>query len=234
MFHFKRFSIDDSASAMKIGTDSVLLGACTPCANESRILDIGAGSGILALMMAQRNYGITVDAVEIDTLAGAQARENAILSPWSEQINIFCKSIQDFSTETSHRYSLIISNPPYFINSLKAHGKQRNLARHTDSLPVTELLHITSKLLTINGKASFIFPSSSYDLWIQEAAKASLYPLQITWVKSMPTMAPHRAMVLFMKENAPDFNTQEMNIYSSRSLYSDIYKELTKDFYLNF
>lgn len=234
MFHFKKFSIDDSASAMKIGTDSVLLGAWTQCINETRILDIGSGAGILTLMLAQRNEGVTVDAVEIDTLAATQASENAVLSPWSEQIQIYCKSIQDFSAECSHRYSLIISNPPFFINSLKATGKQRNLARHTDSLPVTDLLRITSQLLTINGKASFIFPASTYEFWIREATNNGLYPFKTMRVKSLPTMDPHRVMVLFMKENAPDFNTQEMNIYSSRSLYSDQYRELTRDFYLNF
>jgi len=162
MFHFKKFSIEDNKSAMKIGTDAVLLGAWTPCANESHILDIGTGSGILALMMAQRNYAIPVDAVEIDYDAAMLAHQNFKLSPWTDQICIFNTTIQQFSLLKREKYSLIICNPPFFTESLKAPDKARSIARHNDTLPVDELLSITSKLLIEKGKAEFIIPYSAF------------------------------------------------------------------------
>jgi tRNA1Val (adenine37-N6)-methyltransferase len=234
MFHFKKFSIDDSTAAMKIGTDSVLLGAWVACENETRILDIGTGSGILALMMAQRNRNVPVDAVELDSDASALAKENIDLSPWSSQIQIYNISFQDFYSERLNKYSMVICNPPFFTGSMKANGKARTLARHNDTLPVSDLLRITSEILTENGRASFIIPTDAYKNWIHIAGKQFLFPTNLTSVKSSQFHKPHRMMVTFSRCEMPVAQKSEISIYRSRSIYSEEYKDLTKDFYLNF
>ena len=234
MFHFKKFSIDDSKAAMKVGTDAVLLGAWAKCENETRILDIGTGSGILALMMAQRNPEIHVDAVEIESDAAELAEQNALLSPWAGQINVYNETISKFILRTTHKYSLIVCNPPFFTNSLKTPVKTRNLARHNDSLPVTELLDISFRLLSENGKAAFIIPFDAYEYWQQEAEKHNLFPERITIVKSSSTHPPHRVLVLFTPEKHAEIIKSELIIYRAEKIYSDEYQNLTKDFYLNF
>jgi tRNA1Val (adenine37-N6)-methyltransferase len=234
VFHFKKFSIDDSKAAMKIGTDAVLLGAWAPCDNETRILDIGTGSGILALMMAQRNLKTEIDAVEIDPDAAALAHQNILLSPWTDQVHIFNSSIQEFPTGKQPQYSLIISNPPFFINSLKAPDKARNTARHNDTLPLSDLFENTSKQLTENGKAAFIIPADAFENWKQEAAGFNLHPSVVTWVKSSLEHKAHRVLVTFTRRIKQLVPENEFIIYISRSVYSDEYKQLTKEFYLNF
>jgi len=234
MFHFKKFSIDDSEAAMKVGTDSVLLGAWAPCYNETRILDIGTGSGILALMMAQRNCKTQVDAIEIDFNAASMALLNVQLSPWTDQIQIINSSLQEFSSKENSEYSLIICNPPFFTNSLKAPDKARNVARHNDALPVRDLLGITSKLLTKSGKAAFIIPADAFENWKAEASNFNLYPTYITSVKSSPIHPPHRVMVVFSKEMNLKTTDTEICIYSSKNIHSAEYQELTREFYLFF
>jgi tRNA1Val (adenine37-N6)-methyltransferase len=234
MFHFKKFSIDDSKAAMKIGTDAVLIGAWVPCGNETRILDIGTGSGILALMMAQRNTNTLIDAVEIDYDASMLAELNVQLSPWPNQVHIFNTTIQEFSLANKHNYSLVICNPPFFTDSLKAPDKARSTARHNDTLPVKDLLHCTSNLLTDNGKAAFIIPANAYENWKVEAAKQYLYPTLTTWVKSSESHNPHRVMIAFSREKQPAIIDNEISIYSSKNIYSPEYRELTRDFYLKF
>lgn len=234
MFHFKKFSIDDSTAAMKIGTDAVLLGAWTPWSGETRILDIGTGSGILALMMAQRNFKTKIDAIEIEPAAAELAQQNVQLSPWSDQIQVFNSSIQDFADQTSNKYSLIISNPPFFTDSLKTPVSTRNMARHNDTLPVRDLLETTSKLLSDNGKAAFILPADAFGNWTIEAENLFLYPACITLVKSTRTHSPHRVMVVFTKCKSLEIIDNEISIYSSKGVYTNEYRQLTKEFYLHF
>ena len=234
MFHFKKFSIDDSKAAMKIGTDAVLLGSWVPCGNETRILDIGTGSGILALMMAQRNTDIAIDAVEIDHDASMLAELNVQLSPWPDQVHIFNITIQEFSLANKHNYSLIICNPPFFTDSLKAPDMARSTARHNDTLPVKDLLYCTSNLLTESGKAAFIIPADAYENWKNEAANHNLYPTHTTWVKSADNHNPHRVMIVLSQKKQSEIIDNQISIYSSKNIYSSEYKELTGDFYLKF
>ena len=234
MFHFKKFSIDDSMAAMKIGTDAVLLGAWTICKDEIRILDIGTGSGILALMMAQRNKGVPVDAVDLDQDAAKLATENVQLSPWNDQIQIFNTSIQAFSSQAANKYSLVICNPPFFTDSLKGPGKARNMARHNDSMSISDLLESTSKILAKNGKAAFIFPADAFDTWLKEGKRNSLFPSRVTHLKSSATTKPHRIMIEFIFEEIPFIIENELIIYKTQSEFSKEYISLTKDFYLKF
>ena len=234
MFHFKKFSIDDSRAAMKIGTDAVLLGAWVPCENETHRLDIGTGCGILAIMMAQRNDRVPIDAVEIDKNASLLAEQNFKLSPWGEQLSLYHASIQDFLLNTSHKYSLILSNPPFFTDSLKAPDMARTLARHNHAMPVRELLEITSKLLTETGKAAFIIPFDAYSNWISQASDFSLYPALAAIVKSSAKHAAHRMMVVFTRKKSREPINNEIIIYSSTNIYTSQYRDLTKEFYVNF
>jgi tRNA1Val (adenine37-N6)-methyltransferase len=234
MFHFKKFSIDDSKAAMKIGTDAVLLGAWIPCENGTRILDIGTGCGIVAIMMAQRNRKVPVDAVEIDADAAILAEQNFKLSPWADQLSLFHAPIQDFALKTHQKYSLVISNPPFFTNSLKTPHRARNIARHNDTLSVKDLLGITSKLLTEKGKAAFILPADAYENWVSEASSLLLYPALLTRVKSSASHKPHRVMILFSKVKISKIIENEIFIYRSKNIHSNEYRELTREFYLNF
>ncbi len=234
MFHFKKFSIDDSKAAMKIGTDAVLLGSWVNCRHESRILDIGTGSGILALMMAQRNPGTAIDAIELDSNAATLAQQNFRMSPWEGQITCLNKSFQQYAAETDKKYSLLICNPPFFTASLKTPEKARNLARHNDSLPVNELLQLTSHLLDKQGKAAFVFPADAFNDWILEAEKHSLYPQHITRVKSTSSHKPHRVLLLLSKIPFQKPMEDEISIYLPDRSYTKEYQQLTSCFYLNF
>jgi len=234
MFHFKKFSIDDSQAAMKIGTDAVMLGSWIDCSSETRILDIGTGTGILALMMAQRNPGVPVDAVELENNAAELARQNVNLSPWQDKITVINTSIQAFAAHNLHKYSLILSNPPFFSSSLKSPGQSRYLARHNDSLPVSDLLRITSELLIREGKAYFIFPADVLDFWKQEALKYDLFPSCIKFIKSTPSHNPHRVLAAFTNVSGFGLQEDELSIYNAERSYSKEYMELTRDFYLHF
>ncbi len=219
---------------MKVGTDSVLLGAWVPCENETRILDIGSGSGILALMMAQRNPNTPVDAVEIVKEAAEQSLENIKLSPGPEQVKVYNTSIQNYCATTSLTYSLVVCNPPFFTDSLKAPDQARTLARHNESLPVAELLQVTSGILSEHGKAAFILPASEYEKWKSEALINHLYPAHITQIRSTDLHTPHRVMVIFTHTRIPVTKTDGIIIYLATKHYTADYRELTKDFYLNF
>lgn len=234
MFHFKKFSINDEGVAMKVGTDSVLLGAWTKYHNPLRILDVGTGSGILALMMAQRYSNIAIDAVEIEAQAVKTAKVNFENSAWSQRLHAIHSDIQHFSETSVNRYSLIISNPPFFSQSLKTPHAARNLARHNDTLSIHDFLKCASHLLLPNGIVSVIFPFDTLPIWIAEAKRFSLFPCEVMYLKSSPTHFPHRAMVAFTNKSVVEMIENELIIYALHRTYSDDYKELTRDFYLKF
>lgn len=219
---------------MKIGTDAVLLGAWAPCDNETRILDIGTGSGVLALMMAQKTEDVQIDGIEIDPDASACAILNAEKSPWAGRISITNSSLQDFTKNTAHKYSLIICNPPFFTDSLKAPDMARSTARHNHNLPVDELIACTAELLTDSGKAAFIIPASDCTKWQAAAGNNGLHITFCTMVRSYPQRDAHRALLLISKHKPGDYQKIEISIYSAPGAYSQAYKTLTRDFYLKF
>ena len=156
-FHFKKFSVRHDRSGMKVGTDGALLGAWTDVRQATQLLDIGTGTGVIALMLAQRaSESVTIDAVEIDDQAYADAQENIAASPWHDRINLHHASIQSFHTTT--KFDLIVTNPPYFQKSYKPPTTQRETARHTEQLTYDEILNTTEKLLTPNGRLTLILP----------------------------------------------------------------------------
>ena len=234
-FQFKQFIIYHDKCAMKVGTDGVLLGAWTSSILEGKILDIGTGSGLIAIMSAQKNLNAIIDAVEIDLDSVIQAKENANNCPWSNRIKIYHDSFQNFSKRT-HKYSLITSNPPYFNNSLLPDKKSRSKARHTLSLNYEELLQGASILLEQNGIFSVIIPYDSANEFIEKALNFGLYCKRNCLVYPTPQSNPKRVLLDFSpNKNVVSFFKNEKIIIEEfgRHKYSEKYISLTKNFYLN-
>lgn len=230
-FKFKRFTVFHDRCAMKVGTDGVLLGSWAGVEHGKRMLDIGTGTGLLALMMAQRNEQASIVGVEIDDKAAEQATENVKNSLWNDRIQIVCTSIQNFESEIL--FDIILSNPPYFSQSLKNSARNKTLARHTDSLNFEELLDSVCRLLTQSGEFSVVIPADSATDMILAAISRHLYVFRKTWVHSMPHIAAKRVLLSFCRQIPKDIEETSLIIESENHVYTDDYIELTKDFYLN-
>ena len=231
MFQFKQFTIHQEQTAMKVGTDGVLLGAWAEPERASFILDIGTGTGLLALMAAQRNPQARIDAVEIEPEAAKQARENVTASPWNERIEVHPLSVFDFTPK--HLYDCILCNPPFFINSTKNPDKGRSLARHTDTLSPIALAKTVSDLLAPQGYFYLVLPPTEANVFIEHAHCQQLHIARITHVLPNPDKVPKRFLMKFGRtEMVPE--TDELVVELSRHEYSPEYIRLTKDFYLKF
>jgi tRNA1Val (adenine37-N6)-methyltransferase len=233
-FQFKQFTVWHDRCAMKVGTDSVLLGSWTDFSNAINILDIGTGSGILALMAAQKTTNAQIDAIEIDVAAVEQAIENCNQTQWNDRINIYHQSLQKFANTTQKCYDVIISNPPYFSNVLKSPDKQRTAARHDDHLDLKTLLQTTIKLLEPTGRLNLILPMIEGEQCIHEAVKLGLTCIQQTFVKPTKNAPPKRRLLCFAKYSAPYYSDEFFVETETRHIYSLTYQQLTQDFYLNF
>ena len=222
---------------MKIGTDGVLLGAWTPIINNPyNVLDIGAGTGILSLMLAQRsnaapnNVGI-IDAIEIDEDAYEQCVENFEASPWSDKLFCFHAGLDEFVDEPEDEYDLIISNPPFYTDDYKSDNTSRDLARFEDALPFEELIEAAALLLSDNGIFSVIIPFKEEERFVAMCKELDLFPLKMTRVKGTPTSEIKRSLLAFCRiEQTPLID--ELVIEISRHNYTSEYIELTKEFYL--
>ncbi len=231
-FTFKQFSVNQDRCAMKIGTDGVLLGAWTPLINNPyNILDIGAGTGILSLMLAQRSNAEQIDAIEIDEEAYEQCVENFETSPWGDQLFCFHAGLDEFVDEPEDEYDLIISNPPFYTDDYKSDNTSRDLARFEDALPFEELIEAAALLLSDNGIFSVIIPYKEEERFISLCKELDLFPIQITRVKGTPTSDIKRSLLAFTRiEQTPLID--ELTIEISRHQYTSEYIELTKEFYL--
>lgn len=233
MFQFKQFTIHQDQCAMKVGTDGVLLGAWTDCGTTQRILDIGTGTGLIALMLAQRSKAF-IDAIEIDEAAVLQAKQNVADSPWTERIQIIHLPFQDFSNTQRNSYDLIISNPPYFENSLKSPSASRTTARHTDSLTSLEIISACKKLLHDKGKLSLILPIQESVACIVKATEFGLYCQRKTAVIPRKGTAAKRMLLCFGFDSCVCQESELLIETDSRHQHSEEYMELTKDYYLKF
>ena len=184
---------------MKIGTDGILLGAWAPAEQPELILDIGTGTGLIALMMAQRFPNAIVDAVEVEPNAAEQAARNFSSSPWPDRLNLHHQTIQSFASSglRNKAYSLIVSNPPWFADSLKSNEIRRNLARHTDSLSHDELLNSVRLLLHSSGRFAVVLPSGDSTSFIHSAHQRNLFCRRQCHVRSKPSLSPHRVLLEF-------------------------------------
>lgn len=232
-FKFKQFTISQERCAMKVGTDGVLLGAWADCENAKTILDIGTGTGLIALMLAQRSTA-HIDAIEIDQSASEQAGENVTKSPWKSRISVINKSLQQFTEQIDKKYDLIVSNPPFFQNSLYAPNQSRTNARHNASLEYEDILDASLKLLSNNGTLSLILPYLEGTMFIVKAAEKGLYCVRQTNVLPNPGKAPKRLLLEFTKIKKPLVEQEIIIELNKRHEYSDAYKNLTRDFYLKF
>ena len=218
---------------MKIGTDAVLLGAWTDVSEVKTILDVGTGTGILALMMAQRSDAI-ITALEIDKSSYSQAIENTESSPWKNRISVLNTSFQEYYMTTEKKYNLIISNPPFFSGGIKSPDISRSMARHTEQLSMKELLSGSKKLLSDYGRLTVILPLKEAKDFIMIAKEYTLYPSRLTEI--MPK--PDKPVVRILIELRKVYHSLIQNDLSIRNTgnneYSNDYKKLTGDFYLNF
>ena len=231
-FIFKEFKINQNRCAMKIGTDAVLLGAWTSIENNPfSVLDIGAGTGILALMLAQRSNADIIDAIEIDDDAYEQCVENFELSPWGDRLFCYHASLEEFVEEIEDKYDLIISNPPFYSEDYKTDNDQRDLARFTDAMPFGHLIENASKLLSETGVFAVIIPFKEEASFVKLASHFNLFPNRILHVKGNPTSGIKRSLMEFsFRESVIKTNT--LIIETSRHQYTQDYINLTKDFYL--
>lgn len=233
-FTFKHFHITDDHTAMKVGTDGVLLGAWAK--GGLKVLDIGTGTGLIALMMAQRFPTAQIDAIEIDKGALEDARFNVSQSPFNNRINIINSPLQDYKpcneTQEEGIYDAIVCNPPYFINSLKNPLQQRTTARHTDSLSHQELIYHSKRLLKPNGSLSIIIPSNNKDILEAEAIFNGLPILKITNIKTKSSKPAKRCLIEFGKDATTECKIEEQVLNDDMGVRTMWYKNLTQAFYI--
>ena len=232
-FLFKQFAVEQDRCAMKIGTDGVLLGAWAPIDNNPfSILDIGTGTGIIALMLAQRSGATQIDALEIDEDAYEQATDNFENSPWNDRLFCFHAALDEFVEEPEDEYDLIISNPPFYTEDYKSENQQRDLARFSDAMPFEELIEAADLLLSENGIFAVIIPFKEEERFIDLCAEVELFPVKVTRVKGSPKTPIVRSLLAFKRYELSVLEADELIIEINRHEYTDEYIELTKDFYL--
>ena len=219
---------------MKVGTDAVLLGAWTPLKRPKTALDIGTGSGLLALMLAQRQSDLEIDAIEIDAKSALQAKENVERSPFSDRIRVIHADFRQEVKNISKKYDLIICNPPYFQNSFKPENKSRSTARHRTQLDITNLLEGVSQILSVTGLFTLILPMKDSMEFKREASRLQLHPVKQLTIVPVPGKAAIRLCMAFSREKIPMREESILIEAGGRHSYSNEYKKLTKDFYLDF
>lgn len=232
-FHFKKFSVEQEGTAHPVGTDGVLLGAWADVENCARILDIGGGTGLVALMLAQRTVASAITAVEIHPGSAALARRNFAASPWADRLEVLELSVQEFAQQTERQFDLIVSNPPYFSETTFSPHATRRLGRHTASLPPGELLTVSQKLMCEKGRLCVILPAAEGRRLCELAVSHGLYCTEEVEVRSRPEKSVERLLLRFERDPFR-FVRKKLNIYAENEgkLYSDDFKRLTKDFYL--
>ena len=230
VFKFKQFSICDDGATMKVGTDAVLLGTWPVMDHVKSILDIGTGSGIIALMMAQRtDPEAMIEAVELQVDDAEQARVNVLNSPWSEKINVTQSRIQDFFP--ARKFNLIVSNPPYFSNSLLPPMDRRGAVRHDLALTLDELISSATRLLAADGKFCVVLPLVESEAFTHIAASSDLYLQRLTRFFTRAEKLQERSLMQFGFAPLP-VSVDSLVLYASGNEWTKKYRKLTQDFYL--
>ena len=232
-FLFKQFQIFHDECAMKVGTDGVLIGAWVEVINAKIVLDIGTGTGLMAIMMAQKSAGARIDAIDIDSAAYHQALKNVDLCQWKDRIRIYNQSVQDFtSQQTAFQYDRIVCNPPFFNAGTASNISNRQIARHTNTLSYDDLIDAVCKLLSFNGKFSLILPRLEGLEFQKIAIAKGLYLTRLTEVQSKKDKPVERLLMEFQREAQQMVKSQLVIQYEGRNDWTPDYIALTKDFYL--
>jgi len=232
-FQFKKFRITQEYSAMKVGTDGVLLGAWANVPETGKILDVGTGTGVIALMMAQRSEA-DVYAVEMDDESFKEACCNMEQSPWKERFHPVHRTFQEFCASTNGKFDLVISNPPFFENVSKAADPRRSNARHTDLLSYEELIDGCHRILTDTGRIAVIIPAPQAEQFISLAKRYNLCNLRKTCVKPKVSKPVNRYLLEFSRKQAGPVTDELVIETEAFHSFTQEYKNLTRDFYLNF
>ncbi|WP_179353060.1 tRNA1(Val) (adenine(37)-N6)-methyltransferase [Winogradskyella vidalii] len=231
-FKFKQFSVNQDRCAMKIGTDGVLLGAWASVAHDPfSVLDIGSGTGVLSLMLAQRSHAETIEALEIDADAYEQCAENFENSPWADRLFCYHASLLEFVEEIDDKYDLIICNPPFYSENYKTANDARDLARFNDAMPFEHLNYAAGNLLSNTGLFCVIIPYKEEAEFIKLASKNGLQLNRLLHVKGNPETEVKRSLLEFSFEETKT-EASELIIETARHQYTEAYINLTKDFYL--
>ncbi len=231
-FAFKQFTVFHDRCAMKVGTDGVLLGAWADVSGSRRMLDVGTGSGLIALMLAQRNPNVQVLAIDMDKDAVEQARENVRKSPFASRITVENISYQLFANEDCGYFDHIVSNPPFFASSLLSPDGRRSAARHEVSLDLEQLLDISRRILAPFGRISLILPFDAITKLQRLSERFGYFLVRETRVLPMPESSPKRILIELSMEPVLDPVRSELVIEQRRQAYTDEFSELVKDFYL--
>ena len=230
-FQFRQFVVHQQRCAMKVGTDGTLLGAWAAApSGQCRILDIGTGTGLIALMMAQRYPEAEVTGIDIDEDAVTQAVENVSLSPFSERVRIYRQDIVNFADTIG--FDAIVSNPPYFVDSLACPDDQRTIARHAVSLTYEQLMHQVYRLLKDEGRFSVVVPSDCRAKIEAAACLEGFFTTRVCLIKTTPRKQPKRQLIEFQKHPVSELDISEGVIEVSPNVRSEWYQQLTKEFYI--
>jgi len=233
-FVFKQFTIHQDKCPMKVGTDAVLLGSWINAQNSTRILDIGTGTGILAIMLAQKSKAI-IDAIDIDLYAIEQAKSNVEQCKWHDRIFVLHENFQDYVNQITFQYDLIVSNPPYFIDSYKSPEEGRSIARHNDFLPFKDLVDGVSKILSPHGKFFVILPTREAQIFNSIAEKSNLKLAGLLRVKTKAENGIEKRHLMQFEFNPVSYEEKTISIEKDgRHNYHEDYIDLTKDYYIHF
>lgn len=230
-FRFQQFGINHDRSTLKVGTDAVLLGALAPAENSAHILDIGTGCGVIALMLAQRAARAQVVGIDVDSSSVQQARENGAASPWKERLHFQHCTAQAFAKTSQRKFDLIVSNPPFFTNSLKSPHVARNLSKHNDALSFDDLAAAVAALLTNDGRFSLILPAAARDSFVDLARARGLHCVHTIFVKPLPYKPANRVVMTFSFHEVPEVR-DVLTIRTESNNYSEEYLAVVKNFLL--
>lgn len=233
MFRFKNFTVKQERAAMKVCTDSCLFGALVSIEDKESVLDIGSGTGLLSLMLAQKSKNLCITAIEIDADAVLDAKENIEVSPFRNQINLVHQSVQDFLKKSEKKYDLIVCNPPFYQNNLKSDKSSKNIAHHADELTFKDLTYSIDQLLTPEGSIWILLPPFEMSTFLKLSFEKGFYLKRKYLVKHDESKPVFREIVELRRTKTEQVEISNINIYENHQ-YSPIFVELLKDYYLIF